>query len=222
MNRPTGRSAAIAAAWLTAGAVGATALTGFAFAAGTNDSAAPAAYPAATQPPATDAPPADGPGGPGMKGRMGGPGMGGMGGVARLGPEGPVLHGDLVVKDKDGKVVTIRVQSGKVTAAGSDSITVASSDGYTSSWTLTADTKIRRDMKDATAASLAVGDTVVVRGEVGSGNPTAKVVRAFSTEGLAKAQEKRSERQQKRQDRKGQNQPAPSTTEGASLSEFNI
>ena len=225
MNRPTGRSAAIAAAWLTAGAVGASALTGFAFAAGatgTNDSAAPSAYPAATQPPATDAPGPGGQGGPGMKGRMGGMGGPGGPGIGRLGPDGPVLHGDLVVKNKDGKVVTIRVQSGKVTAAGSGSITVASSDGYTSTWILNADTRIRRDMQDATAANLVVGDTVAVRGEVVSGNATAKVVRAFTPDGLAKAKEKRSEMQQRRQDRRGQNQPAPGATDDASLSGLDI
>jgi len=210
MKKPSARSAAIAGAWLTAGALGATVLTGFAFAANNPSAPAPAGIAATAAP--TPVAPGDGQGA-GMQGEMGrhgGPGRGmpGMGG-----PNGPVLHGDIVVKDKDGVVKTIRVQNGKVTAVASGSITVASSDGFTSTWALNAGTKIRRDMADATADKVVVGDTVLVRGELGPGSPTAKVVRAFSPDGLAKAEQKRTERQQNRQDRKGQQ--APGTTGGA-------
>ena len=87
-----------------------------------------------------------------------------------------------------------------MTAASSSSITVKSTDGFESSWALTSTTKIRRDMADATADKLAVGDTVMVRGEVANGTATAKVVRAFTADGLAKAKELRESMKQKRQD----------------------
>ncbi|HEY6745683.1 MAG TPA: hypothetical protein VI357_08180 [Mycobacteriales bacterium] len=79
------------------------------------------------------------------------------------------LHGEWVVKGKDGPVTLVSVR-GQVTAVGPASVTVKAEDGFTATFTATADTKVR----GADARSLAdvkVGAKGVVVG-VKSGNTT--------------------------------------------------
>lgn len=80
------------------------------------------------------------------------------------------LHGEWVVKGKDGKPVTLVTIRGQVTAAGPASVTVKAEDGFTATFAATADTKV----KGAEAKSMAdvkVGAKGVVVG-VKSGNTT--------------------------------------------------
>ena len=187
MNKPTLFSSAKAVTLVAAGAIGATALTGFAFAANSTPDPSTGSTPSATAPagPAQDAAkgPRDGRGGPG-------------GVFGHMGPNGPVLHGDVTVKDKEGVVKNVRVQTGVVTAVSATSLTLKSSDDYVGEWTVNSDTKVRRDKVQTTIDKVAVGDTVTVMGTVASDTATAERVRAFTKEGLAAAEKDRAARQQ--------------------------
>ena len=137
--------------------------------------------------------------GPGMRGPgMGdhGPGMGdhrpGMRGPG--GPMGDVLHGEMVVEQQDGAIITVRVQEGKATAVSATSITVASSDGFTSTYAITADTEQERDRAEGTSAK--VGDTVHVRATVEGATATADDVHALSPEAAKAMEEQRAAMEQ--------------------------
>jgi hypothetical protein len=85
------------------------------------------------------------------------------------------MHGEWVVKGKDGKPVTLVTIRGQVTAAGPAGVTVKAEDGFTATYTVTADTKVRgADAK--TMADVKVGAKAAVVG-VKSGNAsTARTV----------------------------------------------
>lgn len=83
-----------------------------------------------------------------------GPGGGPIGG-----PLGDLLHGELVV-ERDGESVNLQVQSGEVTAASATSVTLVSSDGFTATYSLDADTRLGPPGRDAEAPE--VGDNVHV------------------------------------------------------------
>src|SRR5215468_5188961 len=77
-----------------------------------------------------------------------------------------LLHGERVVKDKDGTIITVDVQRGTVTAVSASTMTVRSSDGTTWTWTLNSDTKVRgADLKKEAVSSIKVGNTVGVAGQ---------------------------------------------------------
>jgi hypothetical protein len=147
------RRVATAAAWVAAGALGATAITGLAFASSTGTSARPAAVAAA--------------GTTGPAGAFGAAGNGRRAGVLKN-----LLHGQFTMKADDGTKV-VDVQRGRLTAASASSITVASSDGFSATYAVTSGTTVRKARQTVPASSLAVGDEVVVRGSEG----TAVVVR---------------------------------------------
>lgn len=75
------------------------------------------------------------------------------------GPFGELLHGELVV-ERDGEAVNLQVHSGEVTAASATSVTVESSDGFTATYTLDADTRLGPPGRDDDSPE--VGDTVHV------------------------------------------------------------
>jgi hypothetical protein len=88
-----------------------------------------------------------------------------------------LLHGERVVKDKDGKVITIDSQQGSVTAASATALTVKSGDGTTWTWTISKDTKVRGPgLKTEPATSVKVGDTVAVGGQRTGNTRTARAV----------------------------------------------
>lgn len=85
------------------------------------------------------------------------------------------MHGEWVVKGKDGKPVTLVSVRGSVTAVGPTSVTVKAEDGYTATFTANADTKVRGADVDA-ISDVKVGASGVVVG-VQSGNTiTARTV----------------------------------------------
>ena len=53
------------------------------------------------------------------------------------------MHGEWVLKGKDGHPVTLVSVRGQVTAVGPTSVTVKAEDGYTATFTATKDTKVR-------------------------------------------------------------------------------
>ncbi|WP_020669613.1 hypothetical protein [Amycolatopsis nigrescens] len=100
-------------------------------------------------------------------GRMfpGGP-QGSMGGAA--GALGSALHGDFVVPDGNGGYRTERLQTGEVTAISATSITTASKDGYTQTYTIDTGTKKSGEPKN--------GDTVTVLANVSGETATATAI----------------------------------------------
>lgn len=87
-----------------------------------------------------------------------------------------LVHGTLTVLDGDGKLVTLQLDHGTVSAVGSGSITIAEAGGTSVSVATTAGTRVRKEKKPAMLADLKVGDEVVVRSTVDGGSATAKWV----------------------------------------------
>lgn len=146
------RRLATAAALVAAGAVAATAITGVASASNGTGRGASTSVSASA----------------GASGSVGAAdGRGRRGGMLR-----DVLHGQVTVKDGAGTKV-VDLQRGKLTAASSTAITVASSDGFTATYAVSSSTTVRKARQTVPASSLAVGDDVLVRATAG----TATVVR---------------------------------------------
>ena len=166
-----------AIAFVAAGAIAATGITGLAFAADNGPTPAPSAPSDSTAPNAPGGMMGDGDGG---HGRGGPGGRGGMGGHGGLGLGGRVQHGEAVVTPDDGTTATVRVQSGTISSVSATELMVKSDDGFEQTWPLTAETSIHKSRSDATAADLAVGDTVMVLGEVKDGSVTTLRVGALT------------------------------------------
>lgn len=189
-----------AAMWVAAGVIGATVVTGVAFA-GSNSLTAnqtPSPHPSAPgnapgSPNGHNNPKLQSPGqgqrvGPqvGPGGRRGFPGRGhGLGQLRRT------LHGEFVVAGKDGKPMTVKVQRGVVTDVSATSITVKSSDGFSASYVINVETRIRIRMHDktqknttpgqkpkATAADISVNDNLWVVAVMDGTNANAKMILA--------------------------------------------
>lgn len=105
-----------------------------------------------------------------------GPSGGPSGGPAASGHR-QFEHGEAVVRDKDGKLITVDRQRGSVTAASATSLTVKSSDGTSWTWTIDKDTKVRgANLKNEPASSIKVGDPVAVGGQRSGDSRTARAV----------------------------------------------
>jgi len=76
------------------------------------------------------------------------------------------MHGETVAKDTStGATVLEDIQTGKVTAISSSSMTVRSDDGTTWTWSLSDVTRARKDpFTDRSVSSVKVGNTVAVSG----------------------------------------------------------
>ena len=89
---------------------------------------------------------------------------------ARRAAIGRGMHGEFVVKGKDGRPVTLVTIRGQVTAVTPTGVTVKAEDGFTATFATNADTKVRgADTKSL--ADVKVGATIAVIG-VKSGNTT--------------------------------------------------
>ncbi|SCE81675.1 hypothetical protein [Micromonospora saelicesensis] len=74
------------------------------------------------------------------------------------------LHGEAVVKTKDGGTQTVAVQRGEVTAIDGDSMTVKSTDGFTMTWTFGDDLRVVERRATVQPSEVTVGDTLGVAG----------------------------------------------------------
>ena len=97
------------------------------------------------------------------------------------GPEGAllrkaVLHGELVVKNKEGEVKTVAVQRGEVTAIDDKSITVKSSDGFTLTWTFGKELKVVQGRDPYPRGNIKVGTEVGVAGVKDGSTVTARLI----------------------------------------------
>jgi len=130
---------------------------------------------AAGQPTSEPAPDQDHGGwGPWRGGGWGGP-WGGLDGVLGEGVDlGDILHSEVVLAKDGGGTQTVLVQKGAVTEVNGTSVTVKSADGYTKSYAVNGDTKVKAD-KDEIGAVAANEEVLVVAPQSGD-KQTATVV----------------------------------------------
>lgn len=135
----------------------------------------------------------------------------------RGGLMGEALHGEMVVKADDGTITTVRQVHGVVTKVSASSITVEAEDGYSATFTVTADTMIRAGLPDMTQgrpdagteptsdpiSDVAVGDAAHVNGTVSGSTATATRIHAMSAEESATMEQQRQQHQQERADATG-------------------
>ena len=86
------------------------------------------------------------------------------------------LHGEVTLAGKEHRVVVF--QRGPAEKASATSITVKSADGYTATYVIAAETKVRKNGKPATAADLEAGDRIFVAATKEGSTPTALRIRA--------------------------------------------
>ncbi|GII79795.1 hypothetical protein Sru01_47770 [Sphaerisporangium rufum] len=86
------------------------------------------------------------------------------------------VHGEATVRTRGGGFAAHAWQRGAVTAASATSVTVKSADGLSWTWTVNADTKIRKNGAKSTSAAVATGDKVFVVGRLGGETRTAQLV----------------------------------------------
>lgn len=81
-----------------------------------------------------------------------------------------VMHGEFVVRGKDGKPVDLLLQRGEVTAATTTSITLKSPDGFTATYPVGDKSRVRVDGQKSSIESVKVGNKagVVVRKDNGA------------------------------------------------------
>jgi hypothetical protein len=164
---------------LAAGALAATALTGVAVATSAiADDETPTSENSVTDDSDTAADEAEREGHRGGKGPHGVP----------MGRDHGVLHGEMVVETEDGVYVTQQVQRGEVTAVSETSITVASEDGYSATYTIDEETESSRDREDAVAE---IGDTAHVVATVDGSTVTAERIHAMSPDAVAEMEAQR-------------------------------
>jgi len=102
------------------------------------------------------------------------------GGHHRLGFGGPLLHSEGVAASTDASgnltYVTVRNQTGKVTAASDSSISIKSDDGYTKTWAISSTTMVSKDGTTVKGSAFAIGDVAMVSGTVDGDAVTATFV----------------------------------------------
>jgi hypothetical protein len=94
---------------------------------------------------------------------------------ARRGLIGRGMHGEWVVKGKDGKPVTLETVRGTVTAVGASSVTVKAEDGFTATFAANSDTKVRGAGADS-LGDVKVGTRTAVVGVKAGNAVTARTV----------------------------------------------
>lgn len=96
---------------------------------------------------------------------------------ARRGLLGRALHGEVTLAGRKHRVVVF--QRGPAEKVSRTSLTLKSADGYTATYVLEADTKVRKDGEPATVADLEAGDRIRVVATRDGDKLTALRVRAL-------------------------------------------
>ena len=93
----------------------------------------------------------------------------------RLG--GPrTLHGEIVVRAKDGTTKTVVVQRGTVTAITATSVTVRSTDGYTLTWVFGKPLRVIEHRATVDAGQVKAGAEIALAGVKNGTTPTARLI----------------------------------------------
>jgi len=101
----------------------------------------------------------------------------GMHGLGLLGAGGGrVLHGEATIQKPAGGTATVRFQNGTISDISGSTITVKSTDGFTSTFTVNGTTRITLNGSDGTLSKLAKNDKVRVVGVQNGSATVAKMV----------------------------------------------
>lgn len=184
-----------AAAWFAAGALGATALTGVAYANVTAQDNTDEGNSQGTEPREGFEPRGGPGGGPGGKGHHGPRGMG-----------GPMLHSEGVIETPDGEYQDVVTQKGTASEVNQDSLVVTSEDGFTASYNVNEETKIHKNREEVSLSDLSEGDVVHVLAQKDGGDVVAKRIGAMSAEQAAEMEQRREEMRQRFEERRQQRQ----------------
>ena len=77
---------------------------------------------------------------------------------------GRIVRADATVLKKDGTTMVVHYEHGEITALSSTSITIKGLDGSSTTFAVTADTRVREKRQSVTMADLKVGDRAMVFG----------------------------------------------------------
>ncbi|EWM66942.1 MULTISPECIES: hypothetical protein [unclassified Micromonospora] len=86
------------------------------------------------------------------------------------------LHGEAVVRTRDGGTRTVAVQRGEVTAIDERSMTVKSTDGFTATWTFGDKLRVVERRTAIRSNDIKIGTTVAVAGAKDDGGNVARLV----------------------------------------------
>lgn len=86
---------------------------------------------------------------------------------------GRIEHGEFTARSKNGAQV-LDVQRGTATAVDGQSLTVKSADGFSDTYTVDPQTKVRKDRKSSTIDQVAINDRVTVFAQKNGGTGVAK------------------------------------------------
>src|SRR3954454_4076805 len=103
-----------------------------------------------------------------------GHGPGGMGALGMFG--GRVLHGEATVQKPGGGTTVVHFQDGVISSISGSTMTVKSTDGFTSTFTVNGTTRISLNGSDGTLSKLAKNDKVRVIGVANGSSTVAKMV----------------------------------------------
>jgi hypothetical protein len=87
-----------------------------------------------------------------------------------------MLHGEFVVKDRDGKITKMVTQHGKVTAVSANSVSLRSDDGFTGTYAVGSDTRVRIGGGPAAISGVKTGNEAWVVATKSGGTSTATVL----------------------------------------------
>lgn len=123
-----------------------------------------------------------------------------------------VLHGELVV-DRNGKTVTLELQTGTVQSATADSISILSKDGFTATYAITAATK--KNLPAADQGTPKTGETLRVQAVKDGATLTAERIAIVKSPRKDKAKESHGKDRAAREHAdmgKGEKHPRPTST----------
>ncbi|MFG1720220.1 hypothetical protein ACGFII_16490 [Micromonospora chalcea] len=86
------------------------------------------------------------------------------------------LHGEAVVRTRDGGTRTVAVQRGEVTAIDDSSMTVKSTDGFTVTWTFGEKLRVVERRTAIRSNDIKIGTTIAVAGAKDGGGNVARLV----------------------------------------------
>jgi hypothetical protein len=96
-------------------------------------------------------------------------------GVGRL---GRVLRADVTVLKKDGTTLVVHSERGEISAVSATSITIKGLDGVSTTFAVTAETRVREKGRQAQIADLEVGDRAMVIGKANGAGYDALLIRS--------------------------------------------
>lgn len=152
---------------LTGGAITILAVAGIGFVAAANVPVAPAADVVTADPTAApDAAPGAGLGKPGPRAGLGGARL------LRIGRH--LVHAEMTVTDRDGKLINLQLDHGTVKSVGGGSLTITEAGGGTETVSTDGATIVHVGRADGSLGDVTVGDEVFVRSRVDGGTVLAK------------------------------------------------